>query len=114
MQENPRRPPKAWFNRCVRGVKRSGGAYDPKAVCGAQWQRKSEAEKRRLSRGRDEECSECLQENELGGASTALIIGGIALALYFILRPKEKPATTAQAQPSPPTSTVYGPYAALS
>ena len=63
------------------------------------------------------DCAECLQANELGGVETALIVGAAALVLYLILRPKEKPATTApqpQAQATPPrTSTVYGPYAAL-
>jgi len=96
LQENPRRPPKAWFRRCVRGVERSGGAYDPQAVCGAQWQRKSEAEKRRLSRGRDEECSECLQANELGGAGTALIIGGIALVGYLLFAKHAAAKTAAE------------------
>jgi len=27
--------PKGWFKRCMEGVKQSGGAYDPAAVCGA-------------------------------------------------------------------------------
>jgi hypothetical protein len=46
----PRRPPKAWFDDCVAGVRARGGAVDPAAVCGAVWARKSPAEKRRATR----------------------------------------------------------------
>lgn len=53
--DNPRRPPKKWFRDCVRGVeasrrraRRTGRrvARDPRAVCGAQWQKMSESERR--------------------------------------------------------------------
>jgi len=38
--KNPARPPRAWWGKCVKGVKRSGGAYAPAKVCGALWHRK--------------------------------------------------------------------------
>lgn len=31
------RPPEEWWNRCVNGVRASGGAEDPNAVCGNLW-----------------------------------------------------------------------------
>lgn len=36
----PKRPPKKWFRSCVRGVKKSGSAYDPESVCGSVWYHK--------------------------------------------------------------------------
>lgn len=36
----PKRPPKKWFKSCVRGVEKSGVAYDPQAVCGDLWYHK--------------------------------------------------------------------------
>ena len=42
----PSRPARAWFRRCVAGVELGGGAVDPRAVCGAAWQRKTPREKR--------------------------------------------------------------------
>lgn len=35
-----KRPPKKWMKRCVRGVEKSGAAYDPQAVCGSLWHHK--------------------------------------------------------------------------
>ncbi len=46
MESNPRRPPRQWFRDCVAGVEAGGSAYDPQAVCGAQWQRLSASQKR--------------------------------------------------------------------
>jgi hypothetical protein len=46
----PKRPPKGWFTRCVRGVRRSGAADNPAAVCGAEWRDKSPAQKRAATR----------------------------------------------------------------
>jgi hypothetical protein len=43
---NPKRPPRGWFKKCVSGVKRTGGAIDPRAVCGATWSRKTVTQKR--------------------------------------------------------------------
>lgn len=89
IEKNPRRPPKAWFDRCVRGVKAGGSAYDPQAVCGAQWQKMSDSQRRRAMRE-----SESYMANEIGGAGTALIIGGIALVGYLLFAKKSaaKPA----------------------
>jgi hypothetical protein len=42
----PDRPPKGWFTRCVQGVRDSGSADNPAAVCGATWRDKSPAQKR--------------------------------------------------------------------
>src|SRR6266545_356273 len=100
LQENPGRPPKAWFHRCETAVKRRGGAYDPKAVCGAQWQRKSESEKRRLSRGRLE-----LEENPISGATTALVVVGAALVFYLLFA-RKSPIAPAVAAPAPPPPSV--------
>ena len=46
----PGRPPKKWFGACESAVAESGGAVDPGAVCGAEWQKKSESERRELTR----------------------------------------------------------------
>lgn len=51
LNDNPGRPPKKWFSDCVAGVRagarRTGRrVQDPSAVCGAQWQRLSAAQKR--------------------------------------------------------------------
>ena len=45
-----KRPPKTWFNRCVRQVKAKGEVIDPKAVCGKVWAHKSTKEKRKTIR----------------------------------------------------------------
>jgi hypothetical protein len=42
---NPRRPPKSWWDHCVRAVSRSS-ARDPRAVCGATWRDMSPEKKR--------------------------------------------------------------------
>lgn len=102
MQDNPGHPPKAWFNRCVQGVRKSGGAYDPQAVCGAQWQKKSESEKRRLSRGREE------LENPIGGLGIALYLGAAALAGYLFFS-RRKPAAPTAMIPAPTPSTTPTP-----
>jgi hypothetical protein len=52
---NPRRPPKRWFDRCLRSVAAKKYARDPAAVCAAAWWRRPPAERdrivRRLERG---------------------------------------------------------------
>lgn len=49
------RPPKRWFDRCLRSVAAKRYARDPAAVCGAAWWRRPPAEReaivRRLERG---------------------------------------------------------------
>lgn len=46
-----KRPPKKWFRSCVRGVEKSGTAYDPESVCGSLWHHKlSIGEKRKIVR----------------------------------------------------------------
>lgn len=51
-----RRPPKRWMRRCVSGVRRSGSAADPGAVCGDMWFHKltsrQKASAKRMSYGR--------------------------------------------------------------
>lgn len=50
MLDNPRRPPRGWFRRCMKGVEKSG-ARNPNAVCGSVWYHKlSEADRRRITR----------------------------------------------------------------
>lgn len=44
----PERPPREWFNGCVASVTQHGGARNPRAVCGAMWAKKSDAEKRAI------------------------------------------------------------------
>jgi len=46
----PRRPPKKWFDDCTSGVRASGGADDPAAVCGAVWSRKSRGAKQSIAK----------------------------------------------------------------
>lgn len=47
----PKRPPKKWFKDCIKGVKESGGAYDPQAVCGSLWHQKmTDKERREVTR----------------------------------------------------------------
>jgi hypothetical protein len=46
-----KRPPKKWMRRCVRGVKKSGSAAAPGAVCGSLWYHKmTKAQKRAAKR----------------------------------------------------------------
>ena len=48
----PNRPPKKWMRDCVDGVRRSGSAVNPGAVCGSLWYHKmSPAQKRKAMRG---------------------------------------------------------------
>ena len=49
----PRRPPKTWFRSCVAGVTRSGGAAEPRAVCGAVWKRKGPKERSAITGARE-------------------------------------------------------------
>ena len=42
-----KRPPKKWFKSCVRGVEKSGSAYDPPSVCGDLWHNKMGIEQKR-------------------------------------------------------------------
>jgi hypothetical protein len=52
---NPRRPPKRWFDSCLRSVAAKKYARDPAAVCAAAWWRRPPADRakivRRLERG---------------------------------------------------------------
>lgn len=43
---NPKRPSGSFMKRCQTGVKKARSAYDPGAVCAAQWKRMSAAQKR--------------------------------------------------------------------
>ena len=45
----PKRPPKAWWHKCVRAVSHSGGAYSPASVCGKLWYHKMSPEARRFA-----------------------------------------------------------------
>lgn len=45
---NPRRPPRAWWNRCLASVSAQRHARDPAAVCGASWWGKTSDERRRV------------------------------------------------------------------
>lgn len=55
-KKNPRRPPHAWWSRCLSSVEAQRYARDPAAVCGAAWWRmprsKREAIVRRLERSK--------------------------------------------------------------
>lgn len=51
---NPQRPPKRWFESCVRQVKqRSPRVKDPKAVCGALWYHKASPAAKRAALRRE-------------------------------------------------------------
>lgn len=52
-QTNPRRPPRQWMRDCVRGVKESGSAANPGAVCGSLWYHKMSAAQRREALARE-------------------------------------------------------------
>lgn len=51
---NPNRPPRSWWEDCVRGVKRSKTAYSPEKVCGALWYKKMSPAKRKEATARHE------------------------------------------------------------
>lgn len=42
----PKRPPKRWWKSCIRGVEKSGAAYDPQGVCGDLWYHKMTTEQK--------------------------------------------------------------------
>jgi hypothetical protein len=47
----PERPPKRWMKSCTEGVKESGGADDPGAVCGNIWyNKKTKKEREQITR----------------------------------------------------------------
>lgn len=52
LEENPRRPPREWWRRCVAGVEESNRLYereaDPCSVCGSLWYHKMRAADKRL------------------------------------------------------------------
>jgi hypothetical protein len=48
----PNRPPREWFKRCFADVSATKAAI-PGAVCGATWQRKSDAQKRATIRAEE-------------------------------------------------------------
>jgi hypothetical protein len=59
LEENPKRPPKEWWNRCVAGVEESGSAADPQSVCGALWYHKMRAsDKRTITRMAEKKMNE--------------------------------------------------------
>jgi hypothetical protein len=108
MRDNPRRPPRLWMRDCVRGVRDSGSARDPGAVCGALWYRKMDAGQRRAALAR-----EGVMDNPLSSGATAAIAVAAALAVgglvWLATRPKKAAATlTPRAAPSaaPSTSSV--------
>jgi hypothetical protein len=47
---NPKRPPRRWFDRCLRSVTARKYARDPAAVCAAAWWRRPPAERERIVR----------------------------------------------------------------
>lgn len=55
VSDNPRRPPKKWMSDCVAGVKESGSAADPGAVCGSLWYHKLSNTQRRAALQREKE-----------------------------------------------------------
>ena len=89
--ENPGRPPKEWWDRCVAGVAASGGAADPASVCGAQWHHKmSDADKRRITRE-----AEGRLENPGGGVLTAaLLLGGVLIGGYLLTRKSDSSSSS--------------------
>jgi hypothetical protein len=47
----PKKPPKQWWNKCIKGVSKSGKAYDPESICGDIWyHKKSKKEKITITR----------------------------------------------------------------
>jgi len=47
----PKRPPKSWWNSCVRGVRKGKSSYNPEAVCGDLWyHKKSQKERIKITR----------------------------------------------------------------
>lgn len=44
--KNPKRPSKKWFRKCVKAVKKSRTAVEPRKVCGALWHKKMSAAKK--------------------------------------------------------------------
>ena len=46
----PRRPPKKWWDHCIKSVRARGAARDPKAVCGADWWKLPESRRRAIVR----------------------------------------------------------------
>ncbi len=42
----PKRPPKRWWNSCVKGVKKGKAAEYPEAVCGDEWYHKKNKKER--------------------------------------------------------------------
>ena len=47
----PKRPPKRWWNSCVKGVKDNESATNPEAVCGNEWyHNKTDSERKKIIR----------------------------------------------------------------
>jgi hypothetical protein len=111
--DNPRRPPRLWMRDCVRGVRDSGSARDPGAVCGALWYRKMDAGQRRAALAREGKMEENPVDNPLSDGTVVVVVAGAALAVvaglvWLATRPKKAAATlTPRAAPSAtPTSSV--------
>jgi hypothetical protein len=76
----PRRPPKTWFDRCTRAVRKRGGATDPKAVCGATWyHRMSPAERRAATRKSERRRRNPMARRRNPLTTTELVVGGLAV-----------------------------------
>lgn len=87
---NPRRPPRGWFRRCVKGVEKSGEVSNPNAVCGSVWYHKlSAADRRRITRE-----SEPLENPTFTGTQVlvgAAVVVGVA---WLFFKPKTASAAT--------------------
>lgn len=58
--QNPKNPPKKWWDDCVSGVKESGSAYDPQSVCGALWYKKMSPTQKRAATRKAENPSDAI------------------------------------------------------
>jgi hypothetical protein len=94
MQTNPKRPPRAWWSHCTRGVRESGSAQDPRSVCGALWYHRMSAEQRRAAARRSERslAPNVPEVTPLGW----LVLAGIGIGTWWALKnaPEPKPSTT--------------------
>lgn len=114
LKNNPRRPPKQWMRNCIAGVKDSGSAANPGAVCGSLWYQKMSSAQRRAAlakeglRGNPE--IEISQEPLSSADKAVLWTGGLALlaaVAWWAFKPKESNASPSAAPvPSPPPSLV--------
>lgn len=90
IEPNPRRPPRGWFRRCMKGVEKSG-ARNPNAVCGSVWYHKlSQADRNRITR--ESEYGENPKVSDNGLALTVVAAGAAATLLWFLTRPAKASA----------------------